>query len=217
MRLSHKYQMEGLRQEMRQKLEKDWLVKFSDLMARLSYIGSSPVYRVAQAIALIETAQQCRANELLPAAFYELACAWGTRWEKIIGVMSPDNVARLSVGRTRSEQRLRAIQDNSLDLMWQPSLASEGRTIFHHRLNFPQCDKRSYTFIFSSHCTIFPAFRSKVASLLLDGVFAIPAIQQCERADLGDACEPCKDWFLDVLKNRIEELWDKIPTHFNLA
>ena len=109
MRLSHKYQIEGLQQWMRQKLKKDWPVKFSDLMERL---GPSSVYRVAQATAVIETAQRCQANELLPPAFYELACAWGTRREEIIRVMSTDNVARLSVGHARSEQRLRAIRQH---------------------------------------------------------------------------------------------------------
>ena len=202
---------------MRQKLTKDWPVKFSDLMARRSDIGPLPMDRVTQAIALIETAQRCQANELLPAAFYEVACAWGTRSEEIIRLMSPDNVARLSVGRTRSEQRLRAIQDINLDLMWQPSLAPTERTIFHHRLDFPQCQKSSNPPGYCSTIIIVPAFRSNIASHLHDGVFVIPAMQQCERTNLGGGCEPCKDWFMDVLKNRIEELWDKIPTYFNLA
>ena len=198
---------------MRLKLKTDWPVKFSDFMERL---GPSPVYRVAQATAVIETAQRCQANELLPPAFFELACAWGTRREEIIRLMSTDNVARLSVGHARSEQRLRAIQDSSSDLMWKPSLASGERTIFHHRLNFPQCDKHPNSK--PVYCQpIIPAFRSKVASLLLDGIFAIPAIKQCERTDLGNGCKHCKDWFMDVLKDRIEELWEKIPIYFDLA
>ena len=213
LRLSHKYQIEGLQQGMRLKLKKDWPVKFSDLMACRSDIGPLLVDRVTQAIALIETAQRCQANELLPPAFYEVACAWGTRREEIIRLMSTDNVARLSVGHARSEQRLRAIQVNTLDPMWRPSLASGECTIFHHRLKFPQCKRQP-----PGCCsTMIPVFRSKVASLLHDGFFAIPAIQQYKRTDLGNGCEPCKDWFMDVLKDRIEELWDKIPTYFNLA
>ena len=210
MRLSHKYQMEVLQRGIRKTLGKLWPVKFSDLMARLSDIGC---LSVAKTTALIETAQRCQANEFLPAAFYELASAWVTRREEIISIISPDNLARLSVGRARSEQRLRTIQDNSSDQMWQPSLASRERTIFHHRLNFPRCHKYP-----SSWCTtIIPAFRSKVAPLLHGGIFAIPAIQQCKRTDLGNGCEPCKDWFMDVLRDKIEELWDNIPIYFNLA
>ena len=216
LRLSHKYQIEGLQQEMRLKLEKDWPPKFSDLTALFNVTTTSPVYAVAKATALIETAQRCQANELLPAAFYKLACAWGTSREEIIRLMSTDNMARLSVGYARSEQRLKAIQENSSDPMWQPSVASDECTIFHHHLKFPKCLKRPSSG--SYYCSpIIPAFRSRVASLLLDGFFAIPAIQKCGRNDLGDGCKHCKDWFMDVLKNRIEELWDKMSTYFNLA
>ena len=192
-------------------LERDWPVNFYDFMARLSDIGPSPEYRVGQAIALIETAQRCQANEFLRAAFYELACAWGTRREEIIRVMSPDNVACLSVGHARSEQRVRTIHGS--DVMYEPNMSF----IYSHRRKFPQCLKHTSSGSYSYCSPIIPAFRSKVASLLLDGFFAIPAIQQCGRNDLGDGCQHCKDWFMDVLENRVEELWDKLSTYFNLA
>ena len=201
---------------MRVILAKDWPLKHCDYLARLTVLHSHG-NRISQATELIDTAQRCQANELLPAAFYELACAWGTQWEDIIKIMSSENITRLCVGRARSEQRLRALQVGSGDLMWKPS-SPLTLTIFHHRNGFPPCQYHaSSSSGTKAHCPkMIPAFRYKVASFLLNGAFALPAIQQFDRDDLKDGCNPCKDWFMDVLKNRVQELWENIPANFNL-
>jgi hypothetical protein len=215
MRLSHKYQIEGLLQGIQQRLQEDWPLNRSDYLARTTFLGS-PGYRVPQAIMLIETAQRCHANELLPTAFYELACAWGTQWEEITYVLSPENLVRLTNGLTRSQQRLRVLTSNTSDLpMWKASPPSE--TIFRHRASFDRCQYNSSYAYGVYHCAGgFSILRAKLAQSLYDGMFSLPAIQQFSRDDLIDICDTCKGWFMDVLKNKIQELWESIPADFDL-
>ncbi|KAF8527205.1 hypothetical protein JB92DRAFT_3107721 [Gautieria morchelliformis] len=88
LRLSHKYQIEGMQDEITRKLQEYWPLKHSDYVTRLTFLGSSGD-RIPQALKIIDAAQHCQASELLPTAFYELACAWGTRWEEIARSLSP--------------------------------------------------------------------------------------------------------------------------------
>ena len=74
LRLSHKYQIEGLQERMKQKLQEDWPLDHSDYLARRTFLKSQG-YGILPAAKLIRTAQHCDIKELLPTAFYELACA----------------------------------------------------------------------------------------------------------------------------------------------
>jgi hypothetical protein len=214
-RLSHKYQIEGLQQGMQQRLQEDWPLKLSDYLARITFLDSSE-YRVPQAIKLIETAQRCHANELLPTAFYELACAWGTRWSEIVNVLSPENVVRLTHGLALSQQRLRVLTSNSSDLpMWKALPPSE--TIFKHHASFGSCQMySSYKYDIHYCASGFSVLRTKLAERLYDGLFSLPAIQKIRLVDLINICDPCKNWYMDILKNKVQELWETIPADFGL-
>ena len=76
---------------MKQKLQEDWPLDHSDYLARRTFLKSQG-YGILPAAKLIRTAQHCDIKELLPTAFYELACAWGTQWEEIVECLFPENV-----------------------------------------------------------------------------------------------------------------------------
>ncbi|KAF8502573.1 hypothetical protein JB92DRAFT_3145916 [Gautieria morchelliformis] len=221
LRLSHKYQIEGIRDEITRRLLEDWPLRHSDYITRLTFLGSSG-NRIPQALKIIDAAQHCQASELLPTAFYELACAWGTRWEEIVVSLSLENLARLSVGCARSEQRLRtfARDQETPRLMWNRENVSEPITIFQYRAkDFSRCHKtpRQLADALCPSESTFPAFCTKLGEYTMDAVFPITALQRFRREDLGrDVCEVCKDWFMKVLANKIQELWESIPDDFNL-
>ena len=197
---------------MESKLLEDWPLSYTEYLARRTFLGVSGE-RIPEALKLIETAQRCQTNVLLPTAFYELACAWGTHWEDIYQNISPGNMARLSVGRARCDQRLRSLTaGNSSDspLMWPSANLNVDAplTIFKHRENF-RC---------SSRCSfnILPISRTKLVECAFDGIFALTALQQAARADFTVYCKECKGWIMSVLENKIQELWENIPTDFDL-
>ena len=212
MRLSHKYQIDGWLQMMKMKLQDDWPLKYTDYRARLTFVGS-PGYRIPQAAKLIDAAQRCQANELLPAAFYELASAWGTHLEEIVKVLSPENIARLCVGHTRVKERLKALAAGSADmLMWKVSPTT---SIFQHR---PKFALRSLaTSQVPVYCqNTLSAFQSVLTKRTYEGTFELTIIQELDRCDLTGPCNSCVDWFMDVLKNKAEEIWECIPADFDL-
>jgi hypothetical protein len=206
MRLSHKYQIEGLQQGMQQRLQEDWPLKYSDYLARLKFLGS-PGYRIPQAIKLIETAQRCQAHELLPTAFYELACAWGTGWAEISNVLSPENVVRLTHGLARSQQRLREFLDGENAVIWK---ASPPQTIWDNRDSYGAC---------SDVCGSgdgWSIVQNKLSEHVFDGLFAHHALIKCSRNTFMDDCTSCNNWFVGILKNKVQEVWECIPEDFNL-
>jgi hypothetical protein len=214
LRLSHKYLIEGLQQGIKQQLLEDWPLQHSDYIARRKYLGLKG-YRIHQAMKLIETAQRFQVNELLPTAFYELACVWRTQWKEIVGVLSPENVIRLCLGRERAAQRLQEFTSGNEDLlMWK---SSPSITVFQHRTAFGRCQRHPPSYP-STYCSEgFSALRGQLGMVLLDGLFAIPAIRGITHDDSEiSACNSCKDWFMDILKNKVQEIWEYIPTDFDL-
>lgn len=218
LRLSHKYQIEGLQQEMVQRLQQDWPLNHSDYHMRLTAFGSQR-HSITQVAKAIETMQRCQVKEPLPTAFYELDCAWGSQWLQIIGALSPENLLRLSVGRERSTLRLREFINRAGKLeMWK---ASRSTSIYERRNAFNNCNA-DYPQILVTRGTRFclsgfSNLRRKLSDMLFEGTAVIPALSKCGRDDLGDAvCGGCKNWYMDLLKNKIQELWENIPEDFDL-
>ncbi|KAF8479937.1 hypothetical protein JB92DRAFT_3042188 [Gautieria morchelliformis] len=230
LKISHKYQLEGLQQSMKQKLLQDWPVKRSEYIARFTSLGSS-ADRLSQALKLIETAQGCQASELLPTAFYELACAWGNEWSDMIPHLSPENVARMWVGRARLERRLRPLVTLNTKMppsMWTTTDKAESPiTILQYRTEFGECKARLRQCVRVYHnngdsrvyfCpSVFPNLKGKLGESVLDGMFVLTTLQQFRREDLGTTvCGSCTDWFMGILANKTEELWESIPAEFDL-
>lgn len=218
LRLSHKYQIEGLQQVIVQRLRQDWPLNHSDYHMRLTAFGSQR-HSITQVAKVIETMQHCQVKELLPTAFYELDCAWGSQWLQIIGVLSPENVLRLSVGRERSTLRLREfINRTGKQEMWKESSST---SIYERRAAFSNCFGEYRHYAIAKEKRFCPSgfrdLRRKLSDMLFEGMAVIPALSKCGRDDLGDVvCDNCKDWYMDLLKNKIRELWENIPEDFDL-
>ena len=89
-------------------------------------------------------------------------------------------------------------------MMWN---SSPSKTVFEHRTAFEGCasHKRSY-------CNDgFPALRAKLGEGLLDGKFVLPAASAVTRNDLDKTCISCKEWYMDIMRNKIQEIWESIP------
>ena len=126
-----------------------------------------------------------------------------------MSLLSPENVIRVSVGREGAAQRLRALATGAKDLMMWNS--SPSKTVFEHRTAFEECASGK-----DSYCEDgFSVLRSKSGKGLLDGKFALPALSAVTREDLSETCNSCKDWYIDILSNKIQEIWESIPADFD--
>ena len=223
LRLSHKYQIDGLQKAIKLKLLEHWPLEHSEYLARLASL-ETPEHRIPQAAKLIEAAQRCQANELLPTAFYELSCVRGTGCLEVSRNISPENVARLWIGHACVERRLRSFVDsnpNTPTRMWARANIGEASTIFEYREAFPCCThSERFVFDFPSKAvcpSTFPTFGAKLAERLFNGTTVLTALQQLSREPLSkNVCLGCRDWFKSVLENKIQELWECIPADFDL-
>ena len=219
LQLSHKYQIQGLQQRMKLRLQEDWPLKDSDYLARLTFLGS-PEFRVVQAAKVIDVAQRCQVHELLPPAFYELHCARGTKYEKIAENLSLENTARLWLGHARVDKRLRSLVDS--DCSAPIRISSSGRqqtiTIAEYRKTFNGCSESPKPYARSSCIcpSLFLTFRPILAQRLLDGTSGLTVLQQFRCEELKGVCDCCRVWFKKVLEYKIQELWESIPTDFDL-
>jgi hypothetical protein len=65
--------------------------------------------------------------------------------------------------------------------------------------------------------SVFPNLKGKLGERVHEGMLVLTNLQQFRRKDLGiTVCGPCKDWFMGILANKIEELWESIPAEFDL-
>ncbi|KAF8502571.1 hypothetical protein JB92DRAFT_3209486 [Gautieria morchelliformis] len=219
LRLSRKYQMEGIHDKITRNLLEDWPLNHRDYLRRPTFLRCSG-NRIPQALKIINAAQHCQANELLPTAYYELACAWRTRWEEIASSLSLENVTRLSVGRACSSKRLRTfLRDKKTpQLMWNSEKISKPITIFQCRdKEISACRERKKYGFWCSFEVMFSSFCTKLRDSMVDGGFPLAILQQFRREDISTYfCEVCKDWFMEVLANKTRELWESIPDDFNL-
>ena len=125
-------------------------------------------------------------------------------------LLSSENVIRVSVGRERAAQRLRALATSAEDLkMWN---SSPSKTIYEHRTAFQECGFNQ------SYCDDgFSVLRARLGEGLLNGKFAHAAVSEVTREDFGkETCENCKDWYMAIMSNKMQEIWESIPADFDL-
>ena len=79
LRLSDKYQMEGLHRGVIRILLESWPLNYDDYVHRKKQLGSSGS-RILDSMKLMKAARQCKAWELLPAAFYEVSATRQKDW-----------------------------------------------------------------------------------------------------------------------------------------
>lgn len=115
------------------------------------------------------------------------------------------------MGRERAAQRLRALATSAEDLiMWN---SSPSKTIYEHRTAFQACSRDK------PYCIDgFSALRAKLGEGLLNGKFAHTAVSEVAREDLGSkTCNSCKDWYMAIMRNKMQEIWESIPADFDLS
>ena len=114
------------------------------------------------------------------------------------------------MGHERTAQRLRALVTGADGLMMWGS--SPSKTVFEHHTEFEACASPKH-----SYCNDgFLALRAKLGKGLLDGKYALPALLVVTHSDLSKGCSSCKDWYMDLGRNKVQEIWENILADFDL-
>ena len=223
--LSDKYGIEDLRCGITRLLMTHWPLNHSDYLARQKLYGSG--IRVLESMKLIKTAHHCQVAELLPTPFHDVVASQIRDWsEAEINAsrdLSPAILSRLLVGRERSLQRLMNLAvwtNNVIPVLWNPDAVATPATILTTRASWERCTGTSPYGSGTNYCHngLFPTLETKIGTKLIHGrsAFNIILILQEEGFPGARVCKPCVDWFMSVLANKQQEMWENIPVDFDL-
>ncbi|KAF8581034.1 hypothetical protein K439DRAFT_259464 [Ramaria rubella] len=221
LRLSDKYGMEDLRNGIVELLKDQWPLNRSDYLTYQKLFGS-PGFRIVESMKLIAAARLCNAPELLPTAFYELAASRIRDWSDSQRDMSHHclssiDLSCLVVGRERLLQRLSIlaswdIHGGALPNMWYPD-ADAPITIFAEKLAC-NCDTYKHGYMYCNR--LFETLANNISTNVLRGEWGLDALEKLSQLRPPGACSNCISWFHGLLTNKAKEVWENIPTDFDL-
>jgi hypothetical protein len=226
LRLSDKYRFEGLQRGVTRILFENWPLNYDDYISRQEQWGS-PGSRIIKSMKLVKSAQQCKAWELLPAAFYEIAATQPLEWDDIElsaceEYLTKQDLARMLRGRESAVKRLQSLLHWEAfglhPLVWNPDNSVGPDTLLQRRLT--RCAKKSTTYDGYYYCPNIPhTLMSTIGVELVGGKSPLGLLSRLKKAQFEAAgiCTSCVDWvFHRVLENKKREIWHNVSVDFSL-
>ncbi|KAF8493605.1 hypothetical protein JB92DRAFT_3147236 [Gautieria morchelliformis] len=220
LRLSDKYRFEALQRGITRVLFENWPLNYDDYISRQEQWGS-PGSRIIKSMKLVKTAQQCKAWELLPAAFYEIAATQPLEWDDIElssceKYLTHPDLARILRGRESAVKRLQSLLHwgafGHRPQVWDPDNSIGPDTVVQRWST--GCTKRQ------TFCQEIPrTLMSAISVELVEGTSPLSLLSGLTKTQFEAAgiCTSCVDWvFHRVLENKKREIWHNVVVDFEL-